>query len=337
MQALARSPFPHVVTFPLGEWIDAHEACRHNLGESGMHGVVGPVRPSAREVRTADAAELRALLAESVNVDPGRLFLTHGASEANGWVALFLGRTIRGGGARRCRVRWPEYPPLVEVARWSGFRPVPPGGPAALAVLSNPRNPEGTWLGRDAMHTAVDGARHVLVDETFREFADVPSFSGDGRRGVWRTGTFSKFFGADAIRVGFAVAPEESQRAFRRFHDHFVDKVSPYSIASAIATWRERERIRRRVAAVFERNAAVIRAAFPGSAPRAAPVYFDRPVRPDGRALARRCLRASVLVCPGDFFGDSQGVRIGLTRPTFARDFRAYLAVRDRAGSRGRR
>ena len=325
------------MTFPLGEWIDAHEACRYNLGESGMHGVVGPVRPSAREVRSADAGELRALLAESVGVDPARVFLTHGASEANGWITVFLGRTTRGGAARRCRVRRPEYPPLVEVARWSGFRPVTTPGPAALAVLSNPRNPEGSWWGREAMHDATDGARHVLVDETFREFAGVPSFSGDGRRGVWRTGTFSKFFGADAIRVGFAIAPEESQAEFRRFHDHFVDKVAPYSIASATATWRGRERIRRRVDQVFGRNAAVVRAAFPGAPPLAAPVFFDRPVRPNGRALARRCLRASVLVCPGEFFGDPSGVRIGLTRPTFGRDFRVYRAVRDRVPSRRRR
>jgi histidinol-phosphate/aromatic aminotransferase/cobyric acid decarboxylase-like protein len=324
------------MTFPLGEWIDSHEHCRHNLGESGMHGVVGPVRPTARAVRGADAAELRSLLAASVDVAADRIFLTHGASEGNGWVALYLGRTVRGRGVRRCRIRRPEYPPLAAIARWAGFTPASGPGPAALAILSNPRNPEGTWMDSAAVHAATDDARHVLVDETFREFARVPSYSGDGRRGVWRTGTFTKYFGADDLRVGFVVAPEEERTPFARFHDHFADKVPPYSLAAAVATWRARARIRSRVEAVFRRNAAVLRAADPAAPPLAAPVYFDRPVRPNGRALAERCLAASVLICPGDFFGDATGVRIGLTRPSFPRDYRAYRAVRDRA-LRGRR
>jgi aspartate/methionine/tyrosine aminotransferase len=335
--ALVLARLSRPVPTPLAAWIQAHRTCRHNLGESGMQGVVGPVRPTDRAVRTADAALLRRLLAEDLDVAPDRLFLTHGATEANGWVVLYLARSVASSGPRNLHALLPEYPPLVEVARWAGFRPANRAGPSALGVLSNPRNPEGRWLPPAEIEAHFGRARELLVDETFREFARKPTYEGRGRRGVWRTGTFTKFYGADAIRVGWVVAPEEHRDAFDRFHAHFVDQVAPYAVASAIATRRARARIRRAVGRVFDRNVALIRADSPKTPALAAPVWFDRPVPGGGRRLALRAARASVLVCPGDLFGDPAGVRVGLTRPTFPVDFAAYRAVRDAAGSRSRR
>lgn len=318
--------------FPLADWIDDHARCRHNLGESGMRRVVRPEQPTPRMVREADSSLLRSLLAESVDVDPSRLFLTHGATEANGWAMVFLARRTRGT-RRLCRVRFPEYPPLFDVARWAGFRISDGVAPAALAVTSNPRNPEGIRIAESALHAWAEGSQSLLVDETFREFDRSPSLREEGRRGLWRTGTFTKFFGGDELRVGYVVAPEEAAEEFAHFHGLVADGIPAYSIAGAIATWRARDRIRRRVERVWDRNQAAWRKAFPRAFELAAPVYFDRPALPNGRALADRCLRASVLVCPGELFGDGRGVRISLTRPTFPEDLMAYLAVRGRASS----
>ncbi len=302
-----------------------------------MRGIVGPVLPSARAVRGADPERLRKFLATSWGVDPRQLFLTHGATEGNAWVTLFVARRARARGGRPvCRVWWPEYPPLVDVARWAGFRISTASEPAQLAVLSNPRNPEGRWVRPRELLSVARGAREILVDETYREFARSPTFSGEGRRGVWRTGTFTKFFGGDSIRVGFVVAPEESREAFARFLGLFADAVPPYSIAAAIATWQARERIRRAVAQVVERNVAHLRAVLPQAPALAAPLFFDRPGHTNGRTLAESCLRSSVLVCPGDLFGDPRGVRVGLTRPSFPADLVAYLAVRERTRLRAR-
>jgi len=319
------------VHFPLSDWIDAHADCRYHLGKSGMVGVVEPphVPPELVRRRTEDewTDELRRRLADHVRVDPGRLFLTHGASEANAWVMFFAAREARSG-AHRCRVQLPEYPPLLEVARRAGFRPDPSPGRVPLALLSLPRNPQGVgWTSQDLTQWA-DGARTLLVDETFREFSGRPSRAEAGDRGVWTTGSFTKFYGADHIRVGFAVAPPEAAEEFARFHAVVADDLPPASSAAAIEILDHWGSISRRVRTVFDRNRTALRRALPSVPSLDAPVYFDRDPSGDGDRLANRCLKASVLVCPGSLFGAPEGVRICLTRRSFPSDLEAYLAVR---------
>jgi len=317
--------------FPLADWIDGHRDCRHDLGTSGMRGSIRHPVPSAAEVRSADAEVVRREFAETLDVDPARLFLTHGASEANAAVLWFLARQHRGR-RRSCRVRLPEYPPLFDVARWAGFELTHPREPATIAVVSQPRNPEGDLWDRDRLETWAGRTRSLLVDETFREFANRPSVARVGRPGVWATGTLTKFFAGDDLRVGFVVAPEEEQSNYERFHGLVCDEIAPASLAGALVTLRARERIHRAVGRVLKRNRTAFRKAFPRSRLPQAPVCFDRDVAPDGDAFAKRCLAASVLVCPGSFFGDPSGVRLGLTRRSFPRDLAAYLRVRE--GSR---
>ena len=317
--------------FPLADWIDGHADCRYHLGGSGMAPAVRPVVPSAAAVRRADPELLRAELAEDLHVAPTRLFLTHGATEANAWIVHYLARRA---GPRRpsLRVRLPEYPPLVDVAGAAGFRPARRAARPDLALLSNPRNPEGYRLRDTELFRWADGARALLVDETFREFARSPTLRDDAP-GLWRSGSFTKFFGGDDLRVGYLVAPEAAATEYARFHGLVAPPLGAEAVAGALATRRARDRIRRRVEAIWRPNRTVWRRAFPHARELAASVFFDRPVRPDGRTVAERGLAASVLVCPGDLFGDPTGVRIGLTRRTFPRDLARYLAVRDGAPS----
>jgi aspartate/methionine/tyrosine aminotransferase len=318
--------------FPLADWIDEHRDCRHDLGTSGMRGSIRHPVPSAAEIRSADAEVLRREFAASLDVDPNRLFLTHGASEGNAAVLWFLARRYRNR-RLRCRIRFPEYPPLFHVAQWAGFELTGNREPATIAVVSQPRNPEGDLWSRDRLAAWAGRTRSLLVDETFREFANRPSVARDQKRGVWATGTLTKFFAADDLRVGFVVAPEEERSDYARFHGLVFDELSPASLAGALVTLRARERIRREVGRLLERNRAAFGEAFPRTRLPKAPVYFDRNVVPDGDSFAQRCLAASVLVCPGSFFGDSSGVRLGLTRRSFPRDLVAYLRVRE--GSHG--
>jgi histidinol-phosphate/aromatic aminotransferase/cobyric acid decarboxylase-like protein len=316
------------VNFPLSDWIDDHADCRHDLARSGMAGTVRHPLPTAREVRSADENELRQELAASLGVAPERLFLTHGAHEANAWIASFLARSSRKRG-RSVRVCFPEYPPLVDVFRRTGFTVARGGTRAEVAAVSQPRNPEGDRWDDPRLAGWADGARAVVVDETFREFAAVPSVSAEGRPGWWATGTFTKFYGGDDLRVGFAVAPPEAVREFAKYHGVAADRLAPYSVAGALRTLREGPRIRREVHRVMDRNRALWCRATGAVAP-AGPTAFDRTTEP-GDALGARCLAASVLVCPGSFFGVARGVRVCLTRRSFAVDLAAYLAVRDRA------
>lgn len=317
--------------FPLADWIDAHAACRHDLAQSGMHGEIRVPVPSARAIRDSSESALRVRLARRVGVHPSRLFLTHGATEGNALATLYLARTVRGHGLR-CRVEFPEYPPMFDVARWAGFRLVDGRAAADLAIVSQPRNPCGDLWPPDRLTSFADGAESIVVDETFREFTTAPSVQRLGLRTLWTTGSFTKVYGADAVRVGFVVVPEHERDAFARFHGLVTDEIAPFSVASAHAILDHRVGLLRTVRGVFRRNVRAWRRATPSSPPLSGPTAFDTSAGPDGEAFARRCLRASVLVAPGSFFGRPDGVRVCLTRRTFPEDLVRYLEVRRGVG-----
>jgi len=320
------------MSFPLAEWIDGHPHCRHNLAISGMVGAIPSPVPSLAEVRRADASELRKRLADDLSVDGHRVFLTTGASQANALVIQFLARTRRSGSAGACRFCPPEYPPMFDAARGEGFRLTEGAGPSELAIVSQPRNPEGDLWDRGRFLDWTSGARSVLVDETFREFAGTRSLLGTDRPGLWATGSFTKFFAGDDLRVGFLVAPEDRVAEFARFHGLITNQLAAYSVAGATRALRDREETRRTVRSILRANVAIAQTAFPGLRSPDGPVMFDRPESEEvGDALAVRALRASVLVCSGSFFGDPSGVRLCLTRRSFPEDLEAYLAVRARA------
>jgi histidinol-phosphate/aromatic aminotransferase/cobyric acid decarboxylase-like protein len=318
--------------FPLADWIDEHADCRYDLARSGMRGVVRPPAPSRRELRDAREEDLRDRLAAQLDVHPSRVFLTHGATEGNAWVTWFVTRRphVR---SLRCRVEFPEYPPLYAVAQGTGFQVVPNcPGPVDLAVVSQPRNPVGDLWTRERMTRFAEDARATLVDETFREFTPAGSTLRWGLPSVWTTGTFTKAYGGDDIRVGYVVAPEREQEAFARFHGLVSDETPVYSVASALATLAARDRILRVVRSVVGRNRTLWARAAPRGPRIAGATVFDTEIPTDGDTFARRCLRSSVLVCSGSFFGDPSGVRLCLTRRTFPRDLGQYLAVRATAG-----
>lgn len=322
--------------FPLAEWIETHAGHRHDLARSGMFGAIPELRPGPADLRRADAGELRRALAEDLGVEARRLFLTHGATEANAAVLQYLARRHRGTRAV-ARARFPEYGPLTDTARWTGFRLTQSVGPAAVAVISLPRNPEGELWDRERLLAWSAGARALLVDETFREFAGTPSQVDLERPGVWVTGSFTKFYAADELRIGFVVAPEREASRYEVYHDLVFDQVPRYSCAGALRLLERRAEVRRAVESVLSANRTAWSAAFPERPVPVAPVSFDRTDRSGGDALAERCLSASVLVCPGRFFGDPAGVRLCLTRRSFPQDLAAYLRVRDAPGPITRR
>ncbi|MGI0129440.1 MAG: aminotransferase class I/II-fold pyridoxal phosphate-dependent enzyme, partial [Thermoplasmata archaeon] len=286
--------------------------------------------------RSADAVELRKQIGELLGVSAARVFMTHGATEANSLAVTFLARR-RSGRTPRCRVELPEYPPLFDLAHWAGFRVGGREGSTDLAIVSQPRNPVGDLWSTDRLEAWAEGARALIVDESFREFTRARSVQRLGLRGLWTTGTFTKAYGADDLRVGFVAAPANERASFARYHGLATDELPPYSVTGALATLAARERILRDVRAVVDRNQALWRRSMPGGPPLAAPIAFDDPVPRGGDPFSRQCLAASVLVCPGSYFGRPSGVRVGLTRRSFPRDLAAYLRVRTARAPRGQR
>jgi aspartate/methionine/tyrosine aminotransferase len=260
---------------------------------------------------------------------PGdRVFLTHGASEANALALFYLARTIRSEQPRAPTVRIPrpEYPPLFDAAALAGFHETP--GSSDLFVRTEPNNPTGRSVPEAALDEMSGGAPRWLIDETFREFTPARSCLRTGRRGLWATGTLTKAYGGDSLRVGWVVPSEEDLPGFRPFHGVLTDQIAWLSAALALDLLTHADEILAESRALFQANLAILRRALPEIEDLSAPVAFDHPGVPDTEPLARAALSQGILTSPGHFFGEPSGIRIGLTRRSFAKDLPAYLKVR---------
>jgi histidinol-phosphate/aromatic aminotransferase/cobyric acid decarboxylase-like protein len=318
--------------FPLGRWVETHSAVRHNLAISGMSGALRTVPRILRQPPVAQPEQLAALLAEIHGVDPTNLFLTHGAHEANFLAVAFVsGRSRTRTRRLAVRIDAPEYPPFIDIVRATGNRVVGEQHPADVWMLSNPNNPTGLLRMPNEIVRDRKAAPLVIVDEAYREFTRAPSASSAGSGGLWVTGTFTKVYGADEIRVGWSIPPPELRAAYARFHPIASDKIAERSVRSAVAILRARVEVLKEVRGIFSRNAKTLVQGVPGAPRCSAPVWFDRGrTGLPGDTLQAAALRRSVLVSSGRFFGDPRGVRVCLTRPSFPADLLQYLKVRDR-------
>jgi aspartate/methionine/tyrosine aminotransferase len=318
--------------FPLADWISSHSGVPHDLGGSSM---VGALRTTPRILRhpgDGDADQLSLRLARIYRVAADRVFLTHGATEGNSCVLLYLARRIQTSAGRSARFSSPipEYPSIPDTARAVGFRIVPVNRPHDATGLSYPNNPTGRLPSHEEIADQATGARWTLVDETFREFTRTPSIvRRNDLPGLWVSGTFTKVYGADEIRVGYVIAPTAERDRFAAFHGLLGDEIPTASVRSAHALLDHRETVLRESRNIFARNLACLQNALPGVPALSAPLWFDRVgPRSDGNTLSQRALRAGVLVCPGSYFGEPRGVRVCLTQRGFPRDLDAYLEVR---------
>ncbi|MGA8511331.1 MAG: pyridoxal phosphate-dependent aminotransferase [Thermoplasmata archaeon] len=319
--------------FPLGDWIDDHASCRYNLGRSGVVGSVRLPRLPGGGNFDRDAPILRRRLARLNGVAPDRVFLTHGATEGNTLALLYLARqgSSHRYKSRRLWIRPPEYPPIFDIARAVGFRPSFSPGPHYITALSRPNNPTGLVAEIGSVRGWAESSRAIVVDETFREFTDAPSLQVARIPRLWTVGSFTKAYGADALRVGFVIPPVDEEAPFRKFHGLLLDELPPASVSGALALLQHRTEVLAQSRALLRRNERALRESISGVPRLAAPLWLDRGANGlDGDRFARACLRANILVCPGSFFADPSGVRICLTRKSFARDLSAYLGVRER-------
>jgi histidinol-phosphate/aromatic aminotransferase/cobyric acid decarboxylase-like protein len=299
------------------------------------------LRSTERFIRSAPPAterELAQRIARLHRADPRRVFLTHGATEANALALLAIQSTLPHSRALRVRVRLPEYPPLLDAVRLLRGAFVPGRTTADVTVASEPNNPTGLLLGDEALEGSRAGTPRLLLDETFREFTNAPPAHVDDHPGLWVSGTFTKVFGADMIRVGYLIVAEEDVPLVAGVQGLLFDEVAPASIAMAVNLLRHRREVLAESRAIFRTNLRALRSHVPDVPALSAPVWLDRiPGTRNGRAFATFAHRAGVLVAPGDLFGAPDGVRVTLTLRSFPRDLEAYLAVRERFVRRGPR
>ncbi len=145
--------------------------------------------------RYPDPADATVALAGAMGVDPGRLVLTAGGSEA---IALVAHERVAG------HVEQPEFS-LYE-------RHLPVLDPAAGRWRSNPNNPTGELAAADD--------RAAVWDEAFWPLATGTWTRGDADAGAGATvvGSLTKVFACPGLRVGYVIAAtdEMADRLRRR-------------------------------------------------------------------------------------------------------------------------
>ncbi|MBU0507563.1 aminotransferase class I/II-fold pyridoxal phosphate-dependent enzyme [bacterium] len=227
---------------PLMEWAKAIAGRgRYNLARSGVPSVTdvreipgGPFEADLWGHNEGGHEGLKGCIAAMYGEAPANVLLAQGASECN---FLIAGAVLAGGGS--AIVETPVYEPLLRAIevwadrvirlprrRENGFQPDPDelrrlaAKDVRLVVLTDLHNPTHVALEPARLQEIMTAAREtgamVMIDEVF-----LPMLRRDHRTHGHEFGAISvngldKSWGLDAIRVGWAVGPEEIVgRAYR--------------------------------------------------------------------------------------------------------------------------
>jgi histidinol-phosphate aminotransferase len=192
-----------------------------------------------------------------------------------------------------------------------------------LVFVTNPNNPTGGMVGRDALARFLDELpEHVLpvIDEAYFEYVADPDYPDalrehllEGRRIVVLR-TFSKIYGLAGLRVGWGAMPLDVAAALGKVKNAF--DVSQPAQDAARASIREDAEIARRSAETREGRERLITGLVAlGLEPLPSVANFVSVPVGDGAALASELERLGVIVRPLGGFGDPASVRISVGLP----------------------
>ena len=287
-------------------------------------------------------------MAERYGVDREGVLPTAGATTAN--VVAAIAAAERGGSedARTGLVEKPTYEPLVDSPRLYGvdidrFRrrsrseyalepervAAAATGDTAFVTVTNRHNPSGRMTDRETLSAVADAAADadavLLVDEVYapyvREGGEGP-FGGVTAAGLPATvvtGSLTKFFGLEGLRVGWVVGDPDVVGAARSAATHFAGPSTP-SLALAEGTLEHADELaaaaRDRVAANHDLLADFVadRDDVDGPVFPDATYAFLDPHGADGTTVAEAALKRDLLVVPGRFFEDDDRIRVSLGR-----------------------
>lgn len=272
-RAQAIEPFHAMAFGDLASDLEAagHRIVRLNLGEPDFGAPVAVRRAMAAAMdgrrlaytSSLGTPELRRAIAgfyrdrHGVDVDPGRIAVTMGASAA---LVLTLAATVDQG--TDVLMADPSYPcNRQDVASFGGRAVTVPTSPetrfqltrelverhwtdaTGVVMIATPSNPTGTTIAQDELAAICDLARDRgawrLVDEIYLDTAD-PSPDGTRQRTVLAhdpdsivINSFSKAFGMTGWRLGWCVLPEPLVQPVERLAmNWFLSAATPVQIAA---------------------------------------------------------------------------------------------------------
>ena len=321
------------------------ELVQRELGTSGPiiklssnEGAYGPVAGVSEAVSEAlkgvnrypdgDCFRLRSALAERHGVDLAQVVIGNGADGVLGYLSLAL--LQRGDEVAYC---WPSFSSYAINATKLGAVSVqvPLGGSAydlaalaaavtertKLVYVTNPNNPTGGMVRRDALTTFLDALpEHVLpvIDEAYFEYVDDPEYPDSlvdfraGRRLVTLR-TFSKAYGLAGLRVGYAIMPEDVALGCIKVKGAFdVSEIAQVAALASIGA--DAEIARRRDEMIRERDALAQALRQRGLEPLESVANFLCLRVGDGAAAALALEREGVIVRPLKGFGMPDAIRV---------------------------
>lgn len=346
-------------------WAKTRTPARYDLAASNLLGCSIDDLRGAREALSLEGSNengyppLLEAIAAHYGVGTSRIMTGNGCSGAN---LLALG-ALAGPGDDVLMER-PFYDPIAGTARLLGARvnffqrrfedgyqldidaieqAMTPA--TRVVILTNPHNPSGVLLD-DASIIAAAGAaaRHgatLLVDEVY---LDIVNILGEGPRhtpaallapNAVSTSSLTKSYGLNALRCGWAVAPDDIAERMRRVRD-IVDGIAPVPIERlSVVAFGQLDVLADRARAIVAGNLDALRVWMIGAkgltlpAPARSTVAFPRVQGVDDtRSFAEALHREQgVAVVPGYFFGEPQNIRISLAgRPDVLKDGLARLS-----------
>lgn len=326
-----------------------------NLSESGVHPLSLRELVSHEELeeilsfglgysQTNGTPELREQIAKIYpGVSSEQILTTAGSSEAN---FLLMWSTIEPGD--EIVFVMPNYMQMWGLARGFGARLKPlwlreslgwapdldelrklVTRKTKLIVVTNPNNPTGSVLSREAMTAMIGLADRagawILADEVYqgaeREGATTPGFWGKYDKVIVVNG-LSKAYGLPGVRIGWIIGPEGFIQKTWPYHDYTT--ISPSIISDRLATialsLKNRKKILKRTRTILQSNFPVLeswmkkqKGLFSFIPPRAGAIAFARyHLKINSTALVTRLIREkSVLIVPGDHFEMDHYLRFG--------------------------
>jgi histidinol-phosphate aminotransferase len=307
-------------------------------------GQYGPF-PAALEAIERAAAEgnrypdggcynVRAALAERNGLDLDQVVVGNGADAILNYLALAM--LEPGDEVAFCWPSFPVYP--INAAKMGAVSVRAPVAGSAydldalaavvtprtkLVYVTNPNNPTGGMVGRDALARFLDELpEHVLpvIDEAYFEYVAEPDYPDalrehllEGRRVVVLR-TFSKIYGLAGLRVGWGAMPLDIAAALGKVKNAF-DVSQPAQDAARASIGQDAEIARRAAETRQGRERLVAGLVALGLEPLPAVANFVSVPVGDGAGLASELERLGLIVRPLGGFGDPASIRISVGLP----------------------